>query len=114
MRLTSAIWFAVFMRSESARGAYVSVVKSGAQQAGALFIIQNHLNGSFSLYSPAPQAFFDDSDDGERKFECALENVTQEEIDAYLERQKNFDPDLWIIETESGNGDISLIITERE
>ncbi len=111
MRLTSAIWFAVFMRTETARGAYVSVLKSGAQQAGALFVIHNHLNGFLSLYSPAPQVFFEEQDDGDRKFEYALKNVSQEEIDTYLEKQKNFDPDLWIIETESGAGDISLVIT---
>jgi len=108
MRLTSAMWFAVFMRTESARGAYVSVLKSGAQQAGALFIIQNHLNGMLDLYAPAPQALMDMPDDDDRKFECVLVNVSQQEIDDYLEKQKNFDPDLWIIETESGSDKISL------
>lgn len=112
MRLTSAIWFAVFMRSESARGAYVSVVKSGAQQAGAIFIVQNHLNGLFTLYSPAPQAMFEDAESGDRKFELALTNVDEQEIDAYLEKQKKFDTDLWVVETESGKGDISLEISK--
>jgi hypothetical protein len=112
MRLTSAMWFAVFMRQESARGAYVSVVKTGAQQAGALFIIHNHLDGTQSLYSPAPQALLDDPEGDDRKFECALDTASQEDIDAYLEKQKNFDPDLWIIETESGSGEISLAIAK--
>jgi len=112
MRLTSAMWFAVFMRTESARGAYVSVLKSGAQQAGALFIVQNHLNGMLSLYAPAPQALMDEPDGDDRKFECVLLNVNQETIDEYLEKQKNFDPDLWIIESESGSGEISLSIVK--
>ncbi len=113
MRLTSAMWFAVFMRTESARGAYVSVLKSGAQQAGALFIMHNHLNGLFDLYAPAPQALMDEPDGDDRKFERVLENVGQQEIDAYLEKQKNFDPDLWIIETESGSGAISLSLAKH-
>lgn len=108
MRLTSAMWFAVFMRTESARGAYVSVIKSGAQQAGAIFIIQNHLNSMLNLYAPAPQALMGELDNDDRKFECVLDNVSQQVIDDYLEKQKNFDPDLWIIETESGSGEISL------
>ena len=112
MRLTSAMWFAVFMRLESARGAYVSVVKSGAQQAGALFIIQNHLDGTLSLYAPAPQALIEQPDGDDRKFECVQVKVSQEEIDTYLQKQGNFDPDLWIIETESGSGDISLSIAK--
>ena len=111
MRLTSAMWFAVFMRMETSRGAYVSVLKSGAQQAGALYIVQNNLNGYLNLYSPAPQSLMDDNDD--RKLECRLENVNQEEIDSYLEKQKKFDPDLWIIETESGSGDLSLSIATQ-
>ena len=111
MRLTSAMWFAVFMRLETARGAYVSVLKSGAQQAGALFIIENHLNGYLNLYSPAPQALLEEPDNDDRKFECVFENASQEDIDIYLEKQKNFDPDLWIIETESGSGEVSLSIT---
>lgn len=113
MRLTSAMWFAVFMRAESARGAYVSVLKSGAQQAGALFIIQNHLNGMLNLYAPAPQALMDDTGDDDRKFECVLDNVSQQDIDNYLEKQKKFDPDLWIIETESGSGEISLSLASQ-
>ena len=112
MRLTSAMWFAVFMRNETARGAYVSVVKSGAQQAGALFVIQNHLNGNLNLYAPAPQALIEEPDGDDRKFECVLDNVSQDAVDAYLEKQKNFDPDLWIIETESGSDPISLSIAE--
>lgn len=112
MRLTSAMWFAVFMRTESARGAYVSVLKSGAQQAGALFIVQNHLNGMLSLFAPAPQALMDEPDGDDRKFECVLLNVNQQTIDEYLEKQKNFDPDLWIIESESGSGEISLSIAK--
>lgn len=112
MRLTSAMWFAVFMRLETARGAYVSVVKTGAQQAGALFIVHNHLNGWQSLYSPAPQALLDEPEGDDRKFECALDTVNQEDIDAYLEKQKRFDPDLWVIETESGSGEISLSIAK--
>ena len=112
MRLTSAMWFGVFMRNETARGAYVSVLKSGAQEAGAIFIVQNHLNGTFSLFGPAPQAMVEDVST-DRTFECILENSDQVGIDAYLEKQKNFDPDLWIIESESGSGEISLTLATQ-
>ncbi len=108
MRLKSSMWFTVFMRLERERGAFVSVVKSGSQEAGALFVIQNHLNGTLDLHAPAPQSTLDEID--ERIFECVLEKVDQSEIDAYLERQIKFDPDLWVIETESGTGDLKLDI----
>lgn len=108
------MWFAVFMRMETARGAYVSVIKSGAQQAGAMFIVQNHLDGTASLYSPAPQALVENPQNDDRIFECVLSVVEQTEVDAYLEKQKNFDPDLWIIETESGSGDLSINLAPQD
>jgi len=112
MRLTTAMWFAVFMRNETNRGAYVSVIKSGAQQAGAIFIVHNHLNGTISLYAPAPQSFMSNVEDDDRRFECVLKTVEQQRIDEYLQKQQNFDPDLWIIETESGSGLPSITIAE--
>lgn len=116
MRLTSAMWFAVFMRKETARGAFVTVVKSGAQQAGALFVIETLGAGLSNLYSPAPQVFFESAsnDDDDRMFERVLSGVEQSEIDAYLEKQSRFDPDLWIIETEAGKGSISLELIEQD
>lgn len=112
MRLTSAMWFAVFMRMEAARGAYVTVIKSGAQQAGALFIVEIINNNNLNLYGPAPQSFLDEPKDDDRMFECILVQKNQVDIDAYLEKQRNFDPDLWIIETESGSGDISFSLVD--
>lgn len=111
IRLTTVMWFAVFMRRETARGAFVTAVKKGAQQAGAIFIVHNHLDGTGSLYSPAPQPLVDDTL-SERFFELVLEKVPQTEIDLYLEKQKRFDPDLWIIETESGSGNPSVELVE--
>lgn len=108
MRLKTSMWFTVFMRLERERGAYVSVVRPGSQEAGAVFVIQNHLDGSLDLHAPAPQSTLGEID--ERKFERVLEKVDQSEIDIYLERQINFDPDLWVIETESGTGELELDI----
>lgn len=107
MRLTTVIWFAAFRNLESKRGAFVTAVKTGAQQAGAIFVVHNHLDGTASLYGPAPQAIFDEPQSG-RQFEKVLERSVTIDVDAYLEKQIAFDPDLWIIETESGEGDPSL------
>ncbi|MEM9277757.1 MAG: DUF1491 family protein [Pseudomonadota bacterium] len=107
MRVTSVIWLAVFMRKEASRGAYVTVAKKGAQQAGAIFVLHNHLDGTFDIYGPAPQSMFE-ANQSERQFELIHQKVQQDTADQYFEKQKSFDPDLWIIETESGSGEISL------
>ncbi|MEM7214859.1 MAG: DUF1491 family protein [Pseudomonadota bacterium] len=109
MRLTSVMWLGVFMRQESARGAYVTVVKTGAQQAGAMFVLHNRLKGAYDLYGPAPQSIFEDKN-SDRKFELLLQDIDLAVAENYLDKQKNFDPDLWVIETESGIGEISLEI----
>lgn len=107
MRLTSIIWFAAFRQLETNRGAFVTAIRKGAQQAGAIFVIHNHLDGHASLYAPAPQALLEDDTSG-RKFERVLQTKTMQEIEEYLEKQARFDPDLWIIETESGAGEPCL------
>ena len=112
MRLTTAIWLGVFMRLESSRGSYVTVAKKGAQQAGAVFVLHNHLNGMFDVYGPAPQSMFEEAG-SERLFERVLESVTDDEKEEFLSRQKQFDPDIWIIETESGTGEISLTLATQ-
>lgn len=107
MRLTSVIWFAAFRQLETQRGAFVTAVRTGAQQAGAIFVIHNHLDGTASLYGPAPQSIFDEPVSG-RQFEKVLENQSMDAIDVYMEKQIAFDPDLWLLETESGTGEPSL------
>ena len=95
------------MKQEAQRGAYVTAAKTGAQQAGAVFVIHNHLDGTATLFGPAPQAMFVEPETG-RLFEKILAGVPLPEIDSYIEKQTAFDPDLWVIETESGEGEPSL------
>lgn len=108
MRLTSAMWFAVFMRLEQQRGAFVAVRRKGAQEAGAIFVVQVHDDDTQTLFAPAPQTMFDAIPG--RIFEKRLDSVDRQSVDEYLEKQVNFDSDLWIIETESGSGEPGLDI----
>ena len=114
MRLTSVIWFAVFRKKEEQRGAFVTVIRKGAQQAGALFIIHNQSDGIVSLYAPAPSILLE-NDETDRVFELIPNCVNQETVDKYLENQIRFDPDLWVIETDGGVGppDIKVIASEN-
>ena len=113
MRLTSVIWFAVFRKKEEQRGAFVTVIRKGAQQAGALFIVHNQNDGHVSLYAPAPSILLE-NDETDRVFEQVPDCADQESVDKYLESQIRFDPDLWIIETDGGAGlpDIKIITAE--
>ena len=101
------------MRNEAARGAFVTVARKGAQQAGSVFVLHNHLDGSCDLYGPAPSSLYDQHE-GERLFEHLFAQLPLVEAETYLEKQKSFDPDLWLVETESGSGDISLAIAKLD
>jgi hypothetical protein len=107
MRLKSAIWVAAYMRRCQIEGAFAAVRRRGAEEAGAVFIVINRMDGSASLYGPAPQSVFDDSQPTERMFSVVLGRETpvpEAEIEARLAREIRFDPDVWIVEIEDRAG----------
>ncbi|MCF6320984.1 MAG: DUF1491 family protein [Rhizobiaceae bacterium] len=107
MRVTADIWVFVFLRRESDRGAFATIAKKGATEAGAIYVIENRLDETFCLYGPAPQSLITTEFD-DRKFESLLNLVPEEQIEAYIAKLKNFDPDIWIVETECRQGPPSL------
>jgi len=104
LRVTSGFWVGSYLRRAMAEGCFTSVVKRGAEEAGAIFVILNHGNGEFSLFGQAPQSVFDDAMISERLFTALIENINEEVVLEKLEREKKFDPDLWIIENEDRLG----------
>jgi hypothetical protein len=106
MRLKSAIWVAAFVRRCHAEGAFAAVRRRGAEEAGAIFIKLNRLDGTGELFGPAPQSVFDDARPAERWFSrCLAEQPAPEaKIEERLARELRFDPDVWIIEVEDRSG----------
>jgi hypothetical protein len=106
MRLKSAIWVAAYIRRCQTEGIFVAVRRHGADEAGAIFIKVNRLNGNADLYGPAPQAAFDEAHPADRAFAPALkaQPAPEADVEAYLARETRFDPDVWIVETEERNG----------
>ncbi|MGH6994925.1 MAG: DUF1491 family protein [Stellaceae bacterium] len=107
MRLKSGIWVAAYLRRCQVEGAPAVVRRRGAEEAGAVFIIINRLDGTASLYGPAPQSVFDDTQPAERWFSVMLGGaapVAEAAIEARLVREIDFDPDVWIVEVEDRAG----------
>ncbi len=106
MRLKSGIWVAAYIRRCHGEGAYAVVRRRGAEEAGALFIKINRLDGTADLYGPAPQSAFDEARPSERAFSPCFraQPAGEAEVDAYLARQVKFDPDLWVVEVEDRAG----------
>lgn len=106
MRLKAAIWAAAYVRRCHVEGAYAVIRRRGAEEAGALFVKINRLDGTSDLYGPAPQTAFEESHPADRAFIACMRAspAAESDVDAYLERQVKFDPDLWIIEVEDPKG----------
>lgn len=98
-RLKSEIRVAAHLRRAQAGGAFALVARRGDPDAGAIAV---------KLYLGAKQArlFVQSRDeDGLAIWREPLDGPIDEElVDAYLEKEKRFDSDLWIIEIDDRDG----------
>lgn len=107
MRLKSGIWVAAYVRRCDIEGAFAAVRRRGADEAGSIFIKLNRLDGTGTLYGPAPQSAFDEARPAERLFSVILGGqtpATDADIEARLAREIKFDSDVWIVEVEDRAG----------
>ncbi|TCN30788.1 DUF1491 family protein [Sinorhizobium americanum] len=111
MRVKTHIFVTSLLRRVFASGGYAAVLRKGAEEAGAIFIRHRNRLGTETLYAPAPQSFFEDEDDGIRKFEVRLRDADGENIDGALSSEIRFDPDCWIVEIELDDvGDLLQVV----
>jgi hypothetical protein len=101
------IWAAAFVRRHNDLGHLCVVERRGDPIAGQIFIELDHLNGTKSLFVPAPAA--SRMDDGEdRVFQLRFDHVEPPKVAERIAREADFDPDLWVIAIEMRSGDLGL------
>ena len=113
MRLTTDFWVSAYLRQSQQAGEFAGLLQKGAMQAGAVFVVVNRLDGTMDLYSPAPQALFD-QEEGERLFCPLLCRQSEAAVKARIEKEMRFDRDLWIIERESRAGTHGLTLVSED
>lgn len=104
MRVKSAFWVGSIVRRYNSAGAVVTVMRKGAEEAGAIFIVLDRLNGAIDLFGPAPQASFDEAHPSDRRFQKVVEGGSAAAIAERIGREVRFDPDLWVVEIEDREG----------
>jgi hypothetical protein len=106
VRLKSAIWVAAYLRRCNGEGAFAAVRRRGAEDAGAIFIKLNRLDGTAELFAPAPQSAFDDARPADRAFcrSFGKDPVPEQKVEEKLAKESRFDPDVWIVEVEDRAG----------
>lgn len=102
-RLKSAIFVAAWLRRYMAEAGFAALRRRGAEEAGAVFVRIDRLDGTVDLYGPAPQSLLE-ADDGERRFLPLLQAAMPAEAEDRLARELRYDSDLWIVEGEDRRG----------
>lgn len=99
--LKTDFWASALIRRAEIGGAFAAVVRKGDADAGAVLVKVATLNGKARLYAPARRG-----EAGERVWLDVSATLGDDEraIDAYVRRQADFDPDVWVIEIEDKAG----------
>ncbi len=98
MRLTAEIWVSAYIKRLSLLEIPAFVVAKGDATAGAVLVKMNTLDGQACCY----QRSFDLMS-GERTW-VVLSEGDESIVDTSIQKQRGFDPDLWVIEVEDREG----------
>jgi hypothetical protein len=113
-RLRTDFWVAALRKRAEAAGAFVSIARRGADEAGAIFVLVDRLDGRFDLYGPAPQSVFDDDTLSDRLFSLIAAAQPEETTSARMQQELKFDPDLWLVGIEDKQGRAFLELAPEE
>lgn len=97
-RLTADFWVAAYLARLRLTDIPVFIVARGDATAGAVLVKQSPLDGTATLF----QRSFDPMT-GTREW-MVLSQGLEADVDAAVARQRDFDPDLWVIEVEDRQG----------
>jgi hypothetical protein len=107
MRLKSELWVQAFLRRNAIAGRFGAVVRRGASEAGTIYIVINHLDGTHHLFGPPPGSAIDEQ--GDRQWIAELSPPADSEaVNAFIARRAKFDPDIWVVEAEDRAGTAGL------
>ena len=98
IRLTADIWVSAYLTRLRLANIPVFVTAKGDATAGAVLVKLNTLDGQAKAF----QRSFDLMS-GERAW-IVLAQGDDRDVDMALEKQRSFDPDLWVIEVEDKAG----------
>ena len=113
MRLKSEIWVQAFLRRSFTQGHYGAVLRKGAVEAGAIYVVINRLDGTVRVLGPPPGPAIDEA--GERLWaEVAPPVTVAADVASFIARLAKFDPDIWVVEVEDRGGTAGLTIARPE
>ena len=100
-RLATYIWVDALVRRAQFAGASAFILQRGDKERGDVLVKIARLNGQAAFLTRSPMAFEDDSFDW-----LPIAGAWEEEraVDDIINRRRQYDSDLWIIEIEDRDG----------
>lgn len=99
MLLSTDVWVGALIRRAELEGAFATVVRKGDARAGQVILkAYDTSTRTARLYTEAV------GQDGEPLWIQPVVSDRESELDDYLERQRRYDPDLWVVEIEDRQG----------
>lgn len=95
-----------FVRRHNDLGNMCVVARRGDPIAGQVFIEVDHLDGTRSLYTPAPMVSRDDG--AGLVFQRRFNHDEPGKIRERIERETDFDPDLWVLSLDMRGDDLGI------
>jgi len=98
MLLSTGLWVSALIRRAEQAGAFAYILRKGDDRAGAVILRITNLRTRDTLLLRQITA------GDETKWIRPIADASPEAIDAYIERERRFDPDLWVVEIEDTEG----------
>ncbi|MGZ8362902.1 MAG: DUF1491 family protein [Caulobacteraceae bacterium] len=99
MLLSTDVWVGALIRRAEIGGAFAMVARKGDPRAGAVLVkAVNRGDGTCRLYAQAM------GPDGEPLWMQPVKSTIEADLDAYAERSRHIDPDIWVVEIEDRQG----------
>ncbi|NQV55653.1 MAG: DUF1491 family protein [Rhodospirillales bacterium] len=98
-RLKSGLWVQAQIRICGINNIPIYVLRKGDEDAGAIIMKLDRMDGTCRIYNQVRGL----NDEISWATAGAGERMMEADANAYLERQKSFDPDIWIIEIEDAD-----------
>ena len=99
MLIASDVWVGALIRRAELSGAFATLVRKGDARAGTVIVkAYDSSQRKARLYA---EAF---GTDGERLWIQPVSSDQESELDAFIQKQVGYDPDLWVVEVEDRQG----------